>query len=287
MATGGGPADPRAFAWRKASGARALAEHETDSAARHEVLAGRATTAVGRDAHLWMARVHRSTAARHLASARLHEDYVSRLAGRAVATGTPRPLFMTAVAAACGTTSAAVTLVGATFDQLALAASDEPARAVQELEFLLGEGPARDATRDVRAVTASGSIKTDRWPGYGPALTELGIEEVSAVPLSVAGTCVGALTVFDATPRVLGTETFALVADALTRTMILTPDGDPELFGGTDLRALVHQAAGMVSVQLDCLVADALELIKARAFADSGSAHSVADRIVRGELRLD
>jgi len=276
-----------ASAEQKASGARALAEHETDSAERHERLAGRATTEAGRDVHLRMARAHRSTADCHLASARLHEDYASRLAGWAVGTSTPRPLFMTVVAAACGTTSAALTLVGATFDQLSLAASDEPARAAQELEFLLGEGPARDATREVRAVTASGPVMSDRWPGYGPALTELGIEEVSAVPLGMVGTCVGALTVFDAAPRTTGTDTFASVADVLTRTMILTPEGDPELFGGTDLRALVHQAAGMVAVQLDCPVADALELIKARAFADGVSAHSVAGRIVRGELRLE
>ncbi|MER6420529.1 ANTAR domain-containing protein [Streptomyces sp. NPDC001137] len=83
-----------------------------------------------------------------------------------------------------------------------------------------------------------------------------------------------------------GSDTFAEVADVLTRTMILNPAGDPELYGGTDLRALVHQAAGMVSVQLDCLVSDALELIKARAFTEGVSAHVVADRIVRGELRL-
>ncbi|MFF4499396.1 ANTAR domain-containing protein [Streptomyces sp. NPDC001401] len=286
MATGGGSSDPTASAERRAAAARARSAHETSSADQHEALAKGAATEVGRDVHLRMAAVHRSTAACHTAAARLHEDYAIRLAGWAGATNTPRPLFMTGVAAACGTRSAALTLVGATFDQLSLAASDEPSRAAQELEFLLGEGPARDATSQARAVTAVGSALTDRWPGYGPAVTELGIDEVTAVPLSMSGTCVGALTIFDPAPRLAGSDTFAEVADVLTRTMILNPEGDPELYGGTDLRAMVHQAAGMVSVQLDCPVADALELIKARAFTEGTSAHAVAERILRGELRL-
>jgi len=39
----------------------------------------------------------------------------------------------------------------------------------------------------------------------------------------------------------------------------------------------------MVCVHLDRPVTDALELIKARAFAEGVSAHSVAERILRGE----
>ncbi|MEU6251914.1 GAF domain-containing protein [Streptomyces sp. NPDC047043] len=286
MATGGGSPDPMASAERRAALARARSAHETSSAERHDLLAEQATTEVSKGVHLRMAAVHRSTAACHLAAARLHEGYAIRLAGWAEAKSTPRPLFMTGVAAACGTKSAALTLVGATFDQLSLAASDEQSRAAQELEFLLGEGPAQDATSQARAVSAVGSALADRWPGYGPAVTELGIEEVAAVPLRMSGTCVGALTVFDPAPRLADSDIFAEVAEVLTRTMILNPDGDPELYGGTDLRALVHQAAGMTSVQLDCPVADALELIKARAFAESTSAHSVSERILRGELRL-
>jgi hypothetical protein len=42
----------------------------------------------------------------------------------------------------------------------------------------------------------------------------------------------------------------------------------------------------MVAVQMDCPVGDALELIKAHAFAEGTSAQCVGTRIVRGELRL-
>ncbi|WP_030932465.1 ANTAR domain-containing protein [Streptomyces sp. NRRL S-646] len=286
MATGGAAADLMASAERKAAVARARHESDSDAAQQHELLAGQAPTEALRAGYLRMAEVHRSTAARHLTAARLQDDYVARLSSWSRERGAPEPLFMSGVAAACGTTSAAVTLAGATLEQLALAASDEPARAAQELEFLLGEGPARDATCLVRPVTAAGSALLDRWPGYGPAVAGLGIGTVVAVPLSLSGTCIGALAVFDPVRGVTDPDTFAEVAEALTRSMILSVDGDPGMYGATDLRAKVHQASGMVCVHLDCPVTDALELIKARAFAEGVSVHSVAERILRGELRV-
>jgi hypothetical protein len=95
------------------------------------------------------------------------------------------------------------------------------------------------------------------------------------------------LAIFDPEQGVADADTFGGVAEALTRSMILSPDGDPALYGATDMRAEVHQAAGMVSVHLECPVADALQLIKAHAFAEGVAAHSIAERILSGELRFD
>src|SRR3954471_1963851 len=127
MATGGGAFDPITSAERKAAVARARSAHETSRAEHHENLAGLADTHVLRDTHLRIAAVHRSTAACHRTAAGLQDDYAGRLAGWAGRRDTPPPLFMATVAAACGTDSAALTLVGATLDQLALAASDPSA----------------------------------------------------------------------------------------------------------------------------------------------------------------
>ncbi|MFR0352156.1 GAF and ANTAR domain-containing protein [Streptomyces sediminimaris] len=286
MATEGAASELIASAERKAAMAHARFGYETDRAERHELLADQARTQALREMHLRIARMHRSTAACHQTAARLQEDYVTRLTGWTPRRGGPMPVFMSGVAAACGTDSAAVALIGASHDQLALAASDEPSRAAQELEFLLGEGPARDATNEARPVLADGSDLFDRWPGYGPAVAELGIKAVAAVPLGLSGTCVGALAVFDPAQGVADAGPFGEVAEALTRSMILGPDGDPGLYGATDVRAEVHQAAGMVSVHLGCPVTDALQLIKAHAFAEGSSAHSVAERVLSGELRL-
>ena len=48
----------------------------------------------------------------------------------------------------------------------------------------------------------------------------------------------------------------------------------------------MNQAAGMVSVQCDCGVADALALIRAHAYAEDRSVESVARDIVGRRLRL-
>ncbi|MBE8475848.1 GAF and ANTAR domain-containing protein [Streptomyces justiciae] len=286
MPTGGGAGELLASAERRAAVARARSAHETSCAERHTALADKAPTETLRDVHARVAALHRATAACHLTAARLQDDYVARLTTWTHQRDTPQPLFMAGVAAACGTGSVALTLVGATPDQLALAASDEPARAALELEFLIGEGPARDAIRRARPVSASGAVMTARWPRYGPALAELGMAEVAAVPLSLSGACVGALAVFDPAPGVIGSAFLAEIAEALTRSMILSPDGEPGLYGGLDVRATVHQAAGMLAVQLDRPVEDALELIRAHALTEGASAQSVAARILRGELRL-
>ncbi|MFD8304112.1 GAF and ANTAR domain-containing protein [Streptomyces sp. NPDC059690] len=286
MASGGEASDPLTSAERRAAAARARSAHEASRAERHERLAGESAGELLKDVHLRIAAVHRATSACHLTAARLQDAFALKLGTWAGRPGIPRPLFMTGVAEACGSSSAALTLVGATFDELALAASDEPSRAAQELEFLLGEGPARDATSTVGPVVATGAALAERWPGYGPAVGELGIAEVAAVPLSLAGSCVGALAVYDPAPGAAKSTAFAEIAEALTRSVILSPAGVPDLYDGIDLRAKVHQAAGMVSVQLECPVADALELIRAHAFAEGIPAHRVAERILEGELRL-
>ncbi|MHC3472488.1 GAF and ANTAR domain-containing protein [Streptomyces sp. 7R007] len=286
MVPGLGAPDPLTSAQRKADTARASAAHEIGLAERCEVLAQEAPLRQHRELHLRSAAAHRSTAARHLIAAGLLDAYARRLTDWARDQRAPRPLFMTGVAEACGTPSAALALVGEALDQLAVAASDESARAAQELEFLLGEGPALEAARSVRPVSARGPELDRRWGGYGPAVRELGISEVIAVPLGMEDVCVGALTVFDPAPGVAGSTDLTEVADALTHSMILGSGGDPSLYGGMQVHALVHQAAGMVSVQLDCTVADALEMIKARTFAEGVSARSVAERILAGRLRL-
>lgn len=281
METQGGRHDPVAQALRRAALARARAEREQAAAARQERLAER----TGQELHERLARLHRDSASCQRTAAELQEAYARLLTGAATTGRTATAAgFMASVAEVCGTRGAAVSYLADDRSELAVAASDEPARAAQELEFLLGEGPARDAATGRVAVRAAGTELRERWPVYGTALAELGFDEVAAVPLRQHGTCVGSLTVFD--PRSAATGSLTEVADALTQTMVLGPHGDPGLYGGTDQRVVVHQAAGMVSVQVGCAVKDALELVKARAFSEGLPVHTVAERIVRGDVRL-
>lgn len=273
--------DRAAAAWQRAARARERAERERVLAQRYAREAGR----VGDDMGRRLEYLHRTTAARHQVAAEILESFARR-AETWVRRGDAGPEFMATVAEACGTSSAGLTLVDADCNQLAIASSGEPASSALELEFVLGEGPAREAASRRRLVVAKGAVLAERWPGYGPALIDLGIREVAAVPLEVPGDCVGALTVFDPQASVRGSALLRRVADALARTVLLGADALPGLVEDADIQPKVHQASGMVAVQMACSVADALELIKARSFAEGRLIGDVAGDIVSGQLKL-
>ncbi|MFJ2771397.1 GAF and ANTAR domain-containing protein [Streptomyces sp. NPDC087300] len=277
-------------AQRRAALAMERARRAEEVAERHELLALASDPGVvgdepgaGSGLHAKIAERYRRTATCHRSSAELQEVYARRAERWAAGHGL-QPRFMTGVAEACGMESAALALVDAGQNQLAVAVSDEPARAAQDLEFVLGEGPCRDAAAALRPVHASGTAIQTRWPGYGPALRSLGIVTVSAVPLHAQDSCVGSLAVFDPRPRHTDTAALTDIADALTRIVALGPDADPELYGDTDHRDTVQQAVGMVSARTGCSVADALALIKARAFTTEVPTEAVARLVLRGDL---
>ncbi|MFH8348127.1 GAF domain-containing protein [Streptomyces sp. NPDC018045] len=271
------------LAHRRAARARQHAEHADACADKQEILAAMA----GTDAqlHLRLADSYRRSARYHLSSARLQQAYADRMSAWG-GDETSRPRFMTGVAEACGTSSAALTLMGADHGQLSVASSDEPSRSAQDLEFVLGEGPAHDAAASGCLISAAGRVIASRWPAYGPALISLGVHEVLTAPLRTEGTCIGALAVFDPGDGPAATGALKVIADALTRTVLLGPDADPELYDDADHRDCVQQAAGILSVQAGCRVQDALAMIKARAFADGQPPDAIAERIVRGTLKL-
>ncbi|WP_320784793.1 GAF domain-containing protein [Streptomyces sp. CRN 30] len=267
-----------AVARRRAALARERAARAEAAAARNERLA----EAPGREYHAMIAERHRRSAECHHATARLQDDFADRAAAWTEG-GATRPRFMTVVAEACGTGSAAVALLDSQRHQLTVAGSDHRSRSAQDLEYVLDEGPGQDAATQRRAVHAAGSAIEERWPRYGPSLLSLGIASVSAVPLQTPDNCVGTLTVFRSRPAEPDPGRLSEVAAALTHIVLLDPDADPDLYGGADFRAVVHQAAGVLSVQLGHPVDDALALIKARAFAEEVSPDTIARRIMRGD----
>ncbi|MFC9434655.1 GAF and ANTAR domain-containing protein [Nocardia sp. NPDC057030] len=242
-----------------------------------------------------MAELHRSIESRHLACARLHRLHALRLRRWYFGDQTAlRPVFMTAVAQDLGMDSAAVTLFGQTGEELLVAASDVTARAAHDLEQLIGEGPARDALDGKEFVTAGSPGMAARWPQYGPALSELGVRSVVAVPLH-SSRVLGSLCVFTGNGGVhtdTGPATEEM-GDTLANTVLLasygaTDDGAPHgtLFDDADYFGAVHQAVGMVAVQCGCGVDTALAMLRARAFADSLDIAEIARRVLQDGYQL-
>ncbi len=245
-----------------------------------------------------VAALQRRVQARHLASARLQEQYADRLSAWLGRAGEPgqRPAFMDTVAVAIGVDSATVILLGTNRGEGVIAASDATARAAQDLEFVFGEGPARLAVAGGETVRVPGTALCDRWPQYGPAVARLGVQAVLAVPLQPPPR-LGAVCAYGTGPAISDEAAMAAarVADALPLTLAQAAvdesrpgDGAPALplFGEADFPAEVHQAAGMVSQQCGCAMNDALALLRARAFATGRPAAQIAADVLRGNLRL-
>jgi hypothetical protein len=181
-------------------------------------------------------------------------------------------------------------------------ASDATSARVEQLQFLLGEGPCRDAYTSAEPVLAE-DLRAPRWraqwPAFTPAAVLAGALAVFALPLRVGEVKVGALDLYCDTPGSLTDRTLAgawVLADAVTELLLAETmaDGDDEPVVGREghadhlmQRAAVHQATGMVSVQLGIAVDDAWARLRAYAFAAGRDLDEVAADVVARRLRFD
>ncbi|MGH8881991.1 MAG: GAF and ANTAR domain-containing protein, partial [Stackebrandtia sp.] len=157
------------------------------------------------------------------------------------------------------------------------------------------EGPCRDAFAERRPVLVSNlHAATLRWPGYGPAATAAGVAAAFAFPLCVGAAGLGVLDVFADRPGPLrdGQVAVALTfADAATDMLLETaaPDGhlDEGLQTALDYRTEIYQAQGMVMIQLDVSLTEALARMRAHAFATERDLTELSRAIVSGGVRLD
>ncbi len=199
--------------------------------------------------------------------------------------------------------AAAISLIFDGTSSGTLGSSGAPARMYDELQFLLGEGPCLDsvARRAPVVVPDLADPIDQRWPMYGPAMLDLDVHGVYAMPVVVAGEYMGALDLFRNRPGSLVGEEFsgAFVAAELAGLPLLdlldadmaAAVGDPDSNAWAELNALsraeVSQATGMLVVQLEVEPAEALVRLRAHAYSTGRSATEVARDIVDRRLRLD
>jgi hypothetical protein len=178
-----------------------------------------------------------------------------------------------------------------------IAATDERARQLEELQFALDEGPCVEASRGDRPVfhpelTVAASA---RWPRYGAAARGAGVHAIFAFPLRVGAIRIGVLDLYRDTP---GHLTILQLADALTfadaATVLLLylqghpgPDGQPSaLTGPIDSHAEVHQATGMMTIQLGVSITEALLRLRAHAYDTGQTVVDVAAEVVGRRLHF-
>lgn len=177
-------------------------------------------------------------------------------------------------------------------------ASNPMAEAVEEVQYTLGEGPCVDAFSSRAPVLAPdlASPELSRWSGFREGALGLGVKAAFGFPLLVGSICIGALNLYHDCAGELTEDQYAdavAVAQEVARRVLgwqsEAPDGDLawQLEKVPAHRAVIHQAAGMVSVQAAVTVDDGLDLLRAHAFSEGRGLSQVARDVVDSRLRFD
>lgn len=181
---------------------------------------------------------------------------------------------------------AALTVMTAADSAMVVAATDDLATQLEDLQEVVGDGPTRDAVRENAVQLADFTDEGDgRWSMMHEHGRHLGFAgHIVAVPLRPGDVTIGALAAhrggsegsFDpVTAEFLGAALGAALIRAIDRSLL----GDAES-GPWASQAQIHQATGMIVSQVGVRPEDALALLRGQAFAKDTTLLDVAQQIV-------
>ncbi|OON82776.1 ANTAR domain-containing protein [Streptomyces tsukubensis] len=172
--------------------------------------------------------------------------------------------------------------------------SDKTSARLEDLQFVLGQGPSQRfrSETEVREVPDLDRELSLRWPQFVAEAEELGIAALFVWPVRIGAVQVGTMTGYRRTAGSLNAQQSAqgwLVADALAQHVLnhwpVAAGRNPGHVGAVNLhRAEVHQATGVLSERLGISLAEALDRLRARAYASGRSLTDTAHTIIRREL---
>lgn len=172
-------------------------------------------------------------------------------------------------------------------------ATDPVAERVADLHILLGQGPGVDASREVRPVIVAdlrSAASRRAWPVFAVHAQAAGIGALVTVPLRAGTAAIGLFGMYSHSPVVLETEqqlevaVFAEVALGLLLDRHHSPPLDVARW--LCVEAVVHQATGIISVQLGVDVEESLVRLRAHAFAQGKPLLEIAREVVARRLRF-
>lgn len=176
-----------------------------------------------------------------------------------------------------------------------IAATDPVSEQLEERQSTIGEGPGLDAVSGqspllVPDLTTPESVQ--RWPIFTEAASAAGVRAMFAFPVRAGLAPLGVLDLYRFHPGELTDDELAdalsyadaALALALDLYGALEPGSVEDMFSFR--RAAIHQASGMVSVQLGISVAEALARLRAYAFAHDQHLADVAADVVERRLHF-
>jgi Response regulator with putative antiterminator output domain len=188
---------------------------------------------------------------------------------------------------------AAISVLDRAFGFETVCASDSQAARLDELQLDLGEGPCWDALCSRKPVL-NPDIQGDTrglWPILAEAIRSDPVGSLHSFPLVIGSLDIGAVDLYS--PRrctltadeIIDAEALATIAARQVLRRALASRDSQSDADRPFSRRVVHQATGMVLVQLGVSASDALLIIRGHAYANNRPVIDVARDIV--ERRLD
>lgn len=177
-------------------------------------------------------------------------------------------------------------------------ATDDVSDRVEQLQFTLGEGPCVEAISSGAPVLVPDLADADGaagklWPAFAEAAAVTGVRALFAIPLRVGAIRLGAMDFYRSTPGQLSTDELAgavLAADAAASALLRLQTAGFDFLSARQGRSAyqlqVHQATGMVKVQLGVSVEEALVRLRARAFASGKPLQELANDVIARRTRF-
>ena len=227
---------------------------------------------------------------------RLAEAIEERARVRAAPTGLN--LLCEAAAEHLNLAAVAVSVPGRLLSAQTIGVAGTLARPLEERQVILGEGPSTDGLRfgtPVHVEDLTDFQQQARWPMYAAKAAEDGIRAQFVIPMQVGAARFGVFVLYLNRPGGLWPSELsdARVFAELALGWLIddvaghTPGHDPRTQTPfLDDRAEIHQATGMVAVQLGVDLNTALVRLRAHAFSQDRLLSQVAVAVVNRELRF-
>jgi hypothetical protein len=176
--------------------------------------------------------------------------------------------------------------------RLLVHATDEMSATLDDLQDVVGEGPAFDAAHTGEVVVARlGNGDESRWTLLSDRLADVGfVGTLVAVPLRAELAVLGVLSLHRRDPDHEVDLTSANFLGVTVGTAILQ---DPRVGGPDQLlseawleRSQIHQATGMIVAQVGVRTEDAVALLRGQAFARNATLIDVARDIVSRRINF-
>jgi transcriptional regulator with GAF, ATPase, and Fis domain len=164
-----------------------------------------------------------------------------------------------------------VTVVDDRGDHATAAASSDDARAVDDAQYALDEGPCVEALRTGIEQRFDDLTELDKWPLFRERADELGFHSVFAVPLRAGGRAIGCLNVFAAEANGLSEDDRTLARRIAAPAASTLANGRAfrrvtrlaeQLQEALDGRAVIERAKGVLIAHTRCSEAQAFERLR-------------------------